>query len=347
MTKRTTIKDVAALAGVSPATVSRVLDDHPDISPETKARVRAACAQLDYVPNAAARGLTGQSTHTIGLLVTDISNPYFADMATAIETAAAGRGYRVLFSNSRRDPRQELLAIENFLARQIDGIVIAATSPETQARHARLLGDLPCVYLGVNHNESCSYVMADNDAGAYAATRYLLSLGHRDILFLGGRESSRTRELRVRGFRRALEEAGLAGRHIPAPSDVAKLRQWSYEKALELFSGPLPDAIFAYSDLTALKVLEAAEERGIRIPEDLSLMGYDNISFGALPRIHLTTVSQKKFLQGRIAVERLLEKIGGRREQTVDLLEPELMIRSTCAPPSGGDGRSASANTDD
>ena len=330
MKKRATIKDVAALAGVSAATVSRALDDRPEISSETKERVRSACAQLGYVPNAAARGLSGHATHTIGLVLPDISNPYFSGMATAIEETAAAHGCRVFLSNSLRKEDRELRAIENLVARQVDGILVNPVSPESQLRHREVLGGLPCVYLGANHDESPSYVMADNETGAYAAARYLIRLGHRDILFLGGRTTSRTREQRIRGFRRALAEAGLEGRGLPAPPNVTLMRQWSYETALELLKGPLPDAIFAYSDMTALKVLEAAEERGVRIPEDLSMVGYDNIAFGALHRIHLTTVSQHKYQQGQIAVERLLEKINGSRAHTEDILEPELIIRSTC-----------------
>ena len=330
MKKRATIKDVAALAGVSAATVSRALDDRPEISSETKERVRSACAQLGYVPNAAARGLAGHATHTIGLVLPDISNPYFSGMATAIEETAAAHGCRVFLSNSLRKEDRELRAIENLVARQVDGILVNPVSPESQLRHREVLGGLPCVYLGANHDESPSYVMADNETGAYAAARYLIRLGHRDILFLGGRTTSRTREQRIRGFRRALAEAGLEGRELPAPPNVTLMRQWSYETAQELLKGPLPDAIFAYSDMTALKVLEAAEERGVRIPEDLSMVGYDNIAFGALHRIHLTTVSQHKYQQGQIAVERLLEKINGSRAHTEDILEPELIIRSTC-----------------
>ena len=330
MKKRATIKDVAALAGVSAATVSRALDDRPEISSETKERVRSACAQLGYVPNAAARGLSGHATHTIGLVLPDISNPYFSGMATAIEETAAAHGCRVFLSNSLRKEDRELRAIENLVARQVDGILVNPVSPESQLRHREGLGGLPCVYWGANHDESPSYVMADHEAGAYAAARYLIRLGHRDILFLGGRTTSRTREQRIRGFRRALAEAGLEGRELPAPPNVTLMRQWSYETALELLKGPLPDAIFAYSDMTALKVLEAAEERGVRIPEDLSMVGYDNIAFGALHRIHLTTVSQHKYQQGQIAVERLLEKINGSRAHTEDILEPELIIRSTC-----------------
>lgn len=335
MKKRATIKDVAALAGVSFATVSRALDDRPEISQETKEKVRSACIQLGYVPNAAARGLAGQSTHTIGVIVPDISNPYFSDMATAIERQAAERGYRMLLSNSMRIQEQELKGIDGFLSRQIDGVIISALSPASQARHKELLGGLPCVYIGVNHGEDCSYVMADNEAGAYEATRYLVGLGHRDILFFGGRTTSRTRTLRIRGFHRALAEAGLKGRDLAAPADVGLMRNWSYETALELFrrEGPLPEAIFAFSDVTALKIMEAAEECGISIPDDVSLVGYDNISFTALPRIHLTTVSQKKFRQGRIAVDRLVEQIEGERKQTVDLLQPELIIRSSCMDP--------------
>ena len=304
MRKRATIKDVAALAGVSPATVSRALDNRPEISTETKARVRDACAKLGYVPNAAARGLTGQATHTIGLVVPDISNPYFSGMATAIEQAAAGHGYRVFLSNSLRSPEKELLAVENFVARQVDGILISSISLQAQAMHREILGGLPCVYLGVNHSEDCSYVMADNESGAYLATRYLLRLGHRDILFLGGRSNSRTRGLRIQGFHRALAEAGLTGRELPAPPNVTRLRQWSYDAAAEL--------------------------RGVRIPEDVSLLGYDNIAFASLPRIALTTVSQHKYQQSRIAVDRLLDQISGSRTLTADLLEPELVIRSTC-----------------
>ena len=145
--RRTTIKDVAALAGVSPATVSRTLDDRPEISAETKERVRAACAQLGYVPNAAAKGLTGQATHTLGVVVPDVSNPYFTGIATAIEETAAENGYRVLLSNSLQEEGRELRAIENFLARQIDGVLISPLSRESQAKHADLLEGTPCVYL--------------------------------------------------------------------------------------------------------------------------------------------------------------------------------------------------------
>ena len=143
--KRATIKDVAALAGVSAATVSRVLDDRPEISAETKEKVREACRCLGYVPNAAARGLTGRRTNVIGMVIPDVSNPYFSGMVTAIERRAAQEGFRVMLSNSMRSEEQELRAIDHFLARQIDGLLVAAISPQSQARHGALIRGLPCV----------------------------------------------------------------------------------------------------------------------------------------------------------------------------------------------------------
>lgn len=335
--RRTTIRDVAALAGVSPATVSRALDDRPEIRPETRERVREACRQLGYAPNAAAKGLAGQATHVLGVVVPDVSNPYFAGIANAIEETAAENGYRVLLSNSLQEEERELQAIENFVARRIDGVVISALSRETQARHAPLLEGMPCVYLGVNHGEGCSYVAADNERGAWLAARHLLDLGHRDLVFLGGHADSLTRVQRAAGFRRALEEQGLTGRVLPAPTDARDMRQWAYDQALELFRRrPLPHAIAAFSDMTALKILEAAEEAGVRVPEDVSLVGYDNIEYAALPRIHLTTVSQHKLRQGRLAVERVLRQIRGDREAAAELIEPELIVRSTCIPRTEG-----------
>ena len=147
MMKQATIKDVAAMAGVSAATVSRALDDRPEISAETKEKVREACRCLGYVPNAAARGLTGRKTHVIGMVVPDVSNPYFSGMATAIEARAAQEGYRVLLSNSMRSEEQEIRAIDQFLARQIDGLLVAAISPSPRPATGRCSGDCPaCIW---------------------------------------------------------------------------------------------------------------------------------------------------------------------------------------------------------
>lgn len=329
--KRVTMRDVAARAGVSIATVSRVLNDFPAIGEETKQRVRAVCAELNYMPDFAARGLSGHATHMLGLIVPDVSNPYFSGMATAIGRAASENGYQVLLSNSLHAPERELEVIDSMLSQQVDGLLLSAYSPEQQLRRNELIRRLPCIYLGSNHGEGCSFVEVDNENGACQAAQYLLRLGHRDIVFLGGRQGSSTLAARLRGYYRMQRENGFTGQVITAPEETSGLRQWSYERALELFrSDRRPKAIIAYSDMIALKVLEAAEECGLRAPEDFSILGFDNIYYGAFPRIQLTSISQRKFWMGRLAVERLMEKIAGDDHTTEDVLPTELVIRSTC-----------------
>lgn len=339
--KRVTVRDIAALAGVSTSTVSRALNDHPAITPKTKKAVRDACEALSYVPDITAKGLAGQETHTIGIIVPDISNPYFSALCTAMEGRAAEAGYRAILINTLHDPAYELEAIDQLLSHRVDGMLITASSPDSQSKHGALLGDMPCVYLGSNHGPDCSYVEADNARGAYEAAQYLHLLGHREIVFLGGRQGTRTLEQRLAGYRRSMALNGRPCREITWAGEESGLLQWCGEQAEELFrSKERPDAVLAYSDMAAVKILEAAEACGLRIPEDLSLVGFDNISFGSLPQMELTTVSQKKFQAGRLAVDRLLKKNGGENIQTRDVLQPELIIRSTCRKREGQEGMS-------
>lgn len=326
--RRVTLKDVAARAGVSFSTVSRALNDRPEISAQTKAQVHAACKELGYIPNIAARGLVRRETQTIGLLVPDISNDYFAGVSLAVEETARETGYRVLLCNSLRDPDREAEALDGLLSQQVDGIILAPVSVDSSRGLERTLHNTPHVYLGNNHEDDCSYVVIDNKRGAYEATRYLLCLGHRNIVFLGGRAGSLTRQYRVRGYQKAMAETTDSRAEDLVERENA---QETDRMIREVLHRPnLPDAIFAYSDRIALRVLQAADECGIAIPERLSLLGFDNISYAGLPRINLTTVSQHKYRIGHTAALRLFEQIGGRGEQTIDVLDPELMIRGTC-----------------
>lgn len=328
--KPITIKDVAARANVSCATVSRVLDDHAGISDATKARVRKACDELGYVPNIAARGLVKRHTRTIGVVVPDISNPYFSGVADAIEEAARKSGYRMLVCNSMRDMAREAVLLESLMRQQVEGFIISPVAPESQTRFESMSGVPPHIYLGSNHNGHCSYVLTDNRLGAYEAARYLLSLGHRDIAYVGGREDSETMVQRKAGFLQAMQEMGLSGKVYPCAKGDNSLRR-NYDLAMRVLQKkPLPTAVMAYSDKAALDFMQAADDCGIRIPEDLSLVGFDNISFSALPRINLTTVSQHKYKIGKLAVARLLEQIQGDDAEHHDVLQPELIIRATC-----------------
>ena len=329
--KRVTVRDIAALAGVSTSTVSRALNDHPAISSGTKKAVRDACVKLNYMPDITAKGLSGHETHTIGIIVPDISNPYFSALCTAMEGRAAERGYRVILINTLHSPSYELDAIDQLLSHQVDGMLINACSPSSQGEHGALLGNTPCVYLGGNHGPLCSFVEADNERGAYEAAQYLHLLGHRDIVFLGGRESSRVLAQRLAGYRRSMTQNGLLCREITWRGEESGLLDWCGEQAEALFRAKRPpDAILAYSDMVTVRVLDAAESLGLRAPEDFSIVGFDNLAFGSLPQVSLTTVSQRKFKAGQLAVDRLLEKINGADGRTADILQPELIIRSTC-----------------
>lgn len=329
--KRVTIRDVAKEAGVSPSTVSRALKGHALISRETRAAVEAACQRLRYVPDLTAQSLAGEQTYSIGFIVPDISNPYFSALFTVIEATAAENGYSVMLINTRYDPERELEAVDRMLAQRVDGLLAVANSPASQQRQTALLLDTPCVYIGNNHGGACSFVEADNAKGAYEAVQYLHRLGHRKITFLGGGQNSRTLEQRLSGYRQAMERHALQFDICTAAAEAVDMRSWCRNTALELFHRPAPpDAILAYSDTIAMTVLDAAAECGLEAPEDFSIIGFDNTDFSGLPYISLTSVSQQKYRTGQLAVQRLLEKIGGDRRQTTDILQPELIIRSSC-----------------
>lgn len=329
--KRVTIRDVAKEAGVSPSTVSRALKSHALISPQTRKAVQDACQRLRYVPDFTAQSLAGNQSHTIGVIVPDVSNPYFSALFTVIEASASENGYSVLLINTRYDPERELEAVDRMLSQMVDGLLLVANSPASQQRITRLLGDTPCVFIGNNHGPDCSYVEADNARGAREAVQYLYRLGHRRIAFLGGGQNSRTLSLRLEGYREAMENHGLSPAVYTAGTETVDMGGWCRETTRSLLSSTAPpDAILAYSDVTAMQVLDAAASLGLEAPRDFSIIGFDHTDFGRLPYIALTSVSQQKYRTGRLAVQRLLENINGHCGQTADTLQPELMIRSSC-----------------
>lgn len=328
--KRITIKDVAARVGVSCATVSRALADRPEIREETKARVRSACEALGYVPNIAARGLVRSCTQTLGLVVPNISNPYFSRLALSIETTAQQHGYHVILCNSMLDPVHESESILALIRLQVDGLIVAAFSPETQQATEEAAGQTPLIYLGGNHDGNCSYIKVDTEQGAYLGTQYLIGLGHRSIAFVGGHDRSNPSQRRLHGFQRAIREAGVCGVDYPLPPE-GDVGDRAYELACRVLDEkPVPGAILAYSDHVALAILRALYERGLRVPEDISLIGFDDAASAGLPRVNLTSVAQRRCDLGALAVSRLMEKIGGNLHQTHDIFEPEIIVRGSC-----------------
>lgn len=326
-----TIKDIAKVAGVSYATVSRALNDHPEINEETKKKIKDIARQMGYTPNAVARGLVKRNTNMIALLIPDITNPFYPEVARGVEDFARENGYCVFLCNTNWDEKNEQKYLNILKERRVDGIIIAPVSTETYDYISKDNADIPVVYIGNRvDDESASYVVIDDFKAGYIATEYLIKLGHRNIAFIGGHNRSTSHTDRINGYKRALKENGLE-------TDINSIKGYSFKKEsgygtfLEMVKNrKVPTAIVAENDIIALGIMEAAEKHGYQVPEDISIIGIDDIEFGSLPKINLTTVAQPKFEIGQKACDILLDLISGNADSKHVILEPFLIVRGTC-----------------
>ncbi len=338
--KQVTIKDVARAAGVSYSTVSRSLSGSPEISEKTRNRILQLCREMNYTANAVARSMVMKSTKLLGLIVTDISNPFMSELAYHIDGQARARGYNIVLCNSLRSLDQERALFELMISRKVDGVILLPAESESYHTLAALLPRIPTIFVGENLRDAPeSFVTVDNYRGAYMGVEYLYQLGHRRILYFGRRKGSTTHQLRAEGYQAACREMNLTPRYMNNTFSATSIRN-GYLLAQQLFSHPLEEtAVFAATDTNALGILQAAEEKGIRIPEDLSLLGFDNIRDSGLPRIGLTTIEQPKKLLASMAVESLLDKIENELAgYTHRVLTPSLVERSTCRAIGGQEG---------
>lgn len=297
--KNVTLKDVAKAAGVSYATVSRALSGSNQIGKSTRERIVRLCDEMGYTGNYVARSMVMKKTYLLGLVVPAIENEFMSQLAYYVEMSARARGYNIMLCNSEPDLKQEEMVVKLLLGRRVDGILIVPQSPATYEKIAPLLEQIPAVFLSENlRDQPQSYVSVDNSRGAYLGVEYLYGLGHREILYFGCRNST-THQLRAEGYLRACRQFGLEPRLHH--SDFARSSiENGYQMVKELFAKPIDyTAIFASTDSNALGILKAADELHIRIPGDLSLIGFDNIPSTALPRIDLTTIEQPKKGNGR------------------------------------------------
>ena len=306
----TTIRDVAERAGVATSTVSHVINGTRNVDPVLAKRVNAAISELDYRPSALARSMRRGRTHTVGLIIPDIANPFFSDLARALEDATLEAGYSTIICNSDGDEHKESGYLDVLLSKKVDGLVLVGDSRTSDSlRHAvehgpptvavdRDLDDLPV-----------SQVMVDNAGGGLVAGRHLLELGHRDIGVIAGPDGLGTSAKRLQGFSHALAEAGVSVRQervfrgdFRATSGRAAIQRW-------LDTGSMPTAVFAENDLMAIGALSAAHAANIRVPLRLSVVGFDGIPFGADLSPALTTVTQPTAEIAAATVEMLLERL--------------------------------------
>jgi LacI family transcriptional regulator, repressor for deo operon, udp, cdd, tsx, nupC, and nupG len=328
------ITDIAAAAGVAPSTVSRALQDHPRISAERRAVIKALAARMGYRPSEVARSLVTGHTRTLGVVITDITDPFVAEVMKGAEAAGRAAGYSLLFASSDRDPQQELDALQLLRGRQVDGMIVI--SGRAGLRYEEFLGEPeaggpPWPLVLVNNRQTGRGVHSvglDNSAGAVKAVSYLAALGHRRIGFIAGPERGRSSVERLRGYRQ-----GLAANGLPADGEIVVpgggLPEDGPRALATLMSLPEPPtAILCYNDLAAIGVLSAAARAGIDVPRDLSVVGYDNIPLSGYTVPPLTTVEQPKAEMGRRAVAMCVGAIRGEVVEDV-VLEAELVIRAS------------------
>jgi len=328
---RPTMEDVAARAGVSRALVSLVMRGAPNVSQARRDAVFKAAEELGYSPHAMARSLASRTSTVLGVMVSDLHNPFFAEVVDGLEAVARKEGFELIINTGRRTPAGERQAVRSLLSFRPAGL--ALLGPAVAAAEIEAAADQVPVVLVARATRlgSVDTVNDDGRAGSELAVDHLVELGHRRIVhFDGGRGSQSA--LRRRGYLDGMKKHGLAASVIRSEyTDVAGAKA---VKTLLERDEPLPTGIVAANDINAIGAISALEEAGLRVPEDVSVIGYDNTSLAALAHVGMTTVDQPRHAMGRLAAQAVLERVrNGRTEPVRHLLHPKVVHRHTTAPP--------------
>lgn len=305
-----TIKDIAKAADVSVTTVSRVLNDKPDVSPNTRENVLEKINELGYKPNSIARGLALQKTNTLGLIIPDISNPFFPDIARGVEDMANQKGYSVIFCNTDNEQKKEKEAIELMKEKQVDGILLSlSTTNEKELKNLRQV-EYPIVQIDRKiPNINYPSITIDNVKSAYTATKFLIENGHKKIAHITGDLETITGYQRLKGFKKAISEKNIKlNNSYIKNGDYSKRSGYNNMLALLKSNNP-PSAVFIANDLMAVGAYQAVFEMNLSIPEDISIIGHDNIDVTKLVNPTLTTMAQPKYKLGKKAVQLLIAEI--------------------------------------
>lgn len=330
--RQPTVHDVAERAGVSKSLVSLVLRGDPRVSAARRAAVQRAVEELGYRPNLAARGLRQSRSDTVGVLINDLRNPWFVDLLAGLATTLHSSGLVPRIADAATDHRIGIRSVETLVRQGIDGLVVVGTTMEEDAVRVAS-NEVPVVLAGTREPDlpNVDIVVNDDLAGSIAATRHLVDLGHRRIGHLRG--PGRIGDLREEGFRTVMREAGF---DAEAYAETGGLSEESgYAAARRLLGKPVPPtAIFAYNDVSAIGVLSAADEAGLRVPDDLSLVGYDNTYLARIRHVSLTSVDNGNFAVGVQSGRFLVERLGARNQaQRLHIVPTSLMVRGSTARP--------------
>jgi LacI family transcriptional regulator len=330
----TTLKDVARRSGVSTMTVSRVINGSGYASPEARARVRQAIAELGYVPNVLARHLRVRKTRTLALIMSDITNPFFTTLARGVEDVAAANGFAVIFCNTDESESEEIDYLRMVIGRQITGVLLVPAGDAREPLALLAAHGVPVVVLDRRAPAWVDQVRSDSEDGAYQLVDHLISLGHRRIALLTGRTSISTAADREAGYRRALEARGVASDPQLIRCDGFSLN-CGYEMAAQVLAlTPRPTALFAANSFIAFGALRAIQEAGLRVPEDVSLVCFDDLPSDWLIDPFLTVAVQDAAGIGRRGAELILERLENPETHTPRsiVLPVQLTVRRSAAP---------------
>jgi LacI family transcriptional regulator len=329
-----TIRDVARAANVSVATVSRALNEHSNVSPDTRARVEKAARALGFVPSGTARSLITRRTQTIGVLLPDLYGEFFSELIRGIDTAARSHGLHLLLSGSHGD-RAEAAAAIKAMSGRVDGLLIMSPHLDARALADNLPRGLPVVLMNTrSEGVEIASLTVDNYGGAYAMVRHLIGRGHKSIAFIGGPEPNFEAQERLRGYSEALAQLLPGSEPQVLAGDFTEESGWRVGNRI-ISMQRRPDAIFAANDAMAIGCLFSLGEAAIQVPRDIALVGFDDIPLARFVNPPLTTVRVRIAELGSLALERLALPIENRnlpsaRPQT---LRSELVVRSSCGRP--------------
>jgi DNA-binding LacI/PurR family transcriptional regulator len=329
------IKDIARIAGVSHSTVSRALAHNELVNPVTRARIQALAVEMGYSPNAQARGLVSGHTMTVGVVVTTIDDPFVAEVMQGIESTAHLSGYTVILASSNSEPERELRAVEMLQSKRVDAVIVTSSGVGARYReHLERFG-VPVVLIN-NHVDEHRYTFSvgvDNLRGAISATQHLIGQGHHRIGYVAAPADANSNAERFAGYCQALRAAGL-----PVDPDLIVTgtgKAPGGERALTtlLHAGARPNALFCYNDMTAIGVLRAARAAGLAVPEELSVVGFDDIPFASYCEPPLTTIAQPKLEMGQQAMQMaftLMTKDKSEEERVCNItVQGRLIIRQS------------------
>ncbi len=337
-----TIKDVAKAAGVSHTTVSRALHDHPAISTETTARVKQIASTMGYVPSATARGLKTRHTRALGVIVSNIDDPFWSEVMHGVDDVLHPSGYSFFVAATHRNKQREKEVVMMMLERGVDGVILLA--PQFSEEQAFMLHSYGLPVAIVNNEGAGEYqylIYNDNVYGISLVTRHLIKLGHENIAYLGNTLGGLTNTERIRGFQETMKSAGLTIREDFIHLTKGGTPEGGFAGAQYLLSLPkIPTAIMCYNDFMAVGVYRALMQAGYRIPEDISVTGFDDIAIAAYMNPPLTTLHQFKYDLGVGAARMMLDILELRKSNLTEsavnkkvMLKGELAIRKSTTPP--------------